>query len=631
MRSFLIGLVIFFLFCAFSMDLCKAQGAEQITNFQSTIQVEPSGSVLVTETITANCLGNRIRHGIYRDIPIRYREGFWLSFKPTFRIVDVQIDGARAPFHTKGNGSRIRIYIGSRNRLISQGLHTFSITYEMSRMVRYFKDFDEIYWNVTGNEWAFPIIKAKATVLLPTRARFLKYATYTGKKGQRATMAKMTDMTEKSISFETTKPLYPGQGFTIAAAWPKGIVVEPSFYEKILFSLKDNLSILSAVGLILICIAYYGFAWMKVGKDPDLGPIVPSFEPPKGVGPAAARFIRRMGYDDKTFATTLVNLAVKGVIALKARGSSYEVQRTDLAPKEVLSDEERGVLGILLGIKRVISLTQANKSTIDSAIKRLKNALKLQYEQTYFKTNSLYLIPGLLLSLCAMAALALGAQEIPPAIFITFWLTVWSIFSLFLLKKGFQGLSGFFHVPFRQKIAALSGMVMALVFSAGMVLGGLAYTALVGPLSLFLFSLIILINLFFYRLMKAPTMKGAKIMTELEGFRMFLEKAEAPRLEKFIPPGKAPEIFEKYLPWAMALDVENEWAQNFEKYLKATGQWSSYRPTWYHGSYTNLSSMSSSVASGLSSSIATATFSSSGSGGGGSSGGGGGGGGGGGW
>ncbi len=631
MRSFSIGLVILFVLSAFSVDICRAQRAEQITNFLSTIKIEPSGSVLVTETITANCLGNRIRHGIYRDIPIKYKEGLWLSFKPRFRIIDVQIDGARAPFHTKRNGSRIRIYIGSRKSLISQGLHTFSITYEMSRMVRYFKDFDEIYWNVTGDEWAFPIIKAKATVLLPTTAKFLKYATYTGKRGQNTTMAKMTDITEKSISFETTMPLYPGQGFTIAAAWPKSVVIEPSFYEKILFLLKDNFGIISAALLILLCIAYYGLAWLRVGKDPNIGPIVPSFEPPEGIGPAAARFIRRMSYDDKTFATTLVNLAVKGVIALKARGSTYEVQRTDLAPKEVLSDEERGVLRILLGIKRVISLTQANKSTINSAIKKLKNALKFQYEQTYFKTNSLYLIPGILLSICAVAALALDSQEIPPALFITFWLTAWSIFSLFLLRKGFQGLSGFFQVPFKQKIAALSGMVMALVFSAGMVLGGFAYTAFIGPLPLFLFALTILINLSFYRLMKAPTMKGAKLMAELEGFRMFLERAEAPRLEKLIPPGKAPEIFEKYLPWAMALDVENEWAENFENYLKTTGQWSSYRPTWYHGSYSNLSSMSSSVASGLSSSIATATFSSSGSGGGGFSGGGGGGGGGGGW
>ncbi len=184
----------------------------------------------------------------------------------------------------------------------------------------------------------------------------------------------------------------------------------------------------------------------------------------------------------------------------------------------------------------------------------------------------------------------------------------------------------------RQKAAAIRNLIVSLFFSVGLGVGGTFYAMMIGPVSLALFFAIIILNIVFYQLMKAPTMKGASILSELEGFKMFLKTAEAPRLEALIPPGKAPELFEKYLPWAMALDVENQWAENFQRYLEKIGQASTYRPAWYHGSYYNLSSISSDVGTGLGSAISMASFSSSsGSGGGGFSGGGGGGGGGGGW
>jgi uncharacterized membrane protein len=121
---------------------------------------------------------------------------------------------------------------------------------------------------------------------------------------------------------------------------------------------------------------------------------------------------------------------------------------------------------------------------------------------------------------------------------------------------------------------------------------------------------------------------------------MYLSVAEKERLAQLHPPDKTPELFEKYLPYAFALDVEQEWAEQFSGILKAAGEApgsGGYRPHWYHGRHgwsDSLGGFTSGLSSGLSSGIATASTapsSSSGSGGGGSSGGGGGGGGGGGW
>jgi uncharacterized membrane protein len=122
-------------------------------------------------------------------------------------------------------------------------------------------------------------------------------------------------------------------------------------------------------------------------------------------------------------------------------------------------------------------------------------------------------------------------------------------------------------------------------------------------------------------------------MDQIEGFRMYLNSAEQARLELLHPPQRTRELFEKYLPFALALDVENEWCEQFAEVLDKAR----YAPDWYQGSsWRSLGSggLSASLGSSLSASLSSSSSppgGSSGSSGGGSSGGGGGGGGGSGW
>ena len=126
-------------------------------------------------------------------------------------------------------------------------------------------------------------------------------------------------------------------------------------------------------------------------------------------------------------------------------------------------------------------------------------------------------------------------------------------------------------------------------------------------------------------------------MDRIEGFKMYLSTAEEHRLEKLHPPEKTPELFEKYLPYALALEVDQEWSEKFAGVLQRAATDQGYSPGWYHGRHwdsMHTGSFASGLGSSLSSAISsssTAPGSSSGFGGGGSSGGGGGGGGGGGW
>ena len=184
---------------------------------------------------------------------------------------------------------------------------------------------------------------------------------------------------------------------------------------------------------------------------------------------------------------------------------------------------------------------------------------------------------------------------------------------------------------------ALGVTLFALPFFAGEVFGLAAFSSAVSPLAAIFLVVIVMINVLFYHLLKAPTLMGRKIMDKIQGFKLYLSVAEKERLNILNPPERTPELFEKYLPYALALDVENEWSEQFATVLAASAVGGRYRPTWYNGNSWRTdgirgvtSSLGNSLTGAISSS-ATAPGSSSGSGGGGSSGGGGGGGGGGGW
>jgi uncharacterized membrane protein len=149
---------------------------------------------------------------------------------------------------------------------------------------------------------------------------------------------------------------------------------------------------------------------------------------------------------------------------------------------------------------------------------------------------------------------------------------------------------------------------------------------------------LVILNILFYRLLKAPTLTGRKVLDQIEGFKLYLSVAEKERLNLLNPPEKTPELFEKYLPYALALDVENEWSEQFAEVLARAGEdGRGYAPVWYSGgSYhdvgsTRFVSNLGGAFAGVIASSASPPGSAAGSGGGGFSGGGGGGGGGSGW
>jgi uncharacterized membrane protein YgcG len=628
--------------------LSAAAQTERITSFDSRVTVNADSSLQIKETITVEAAGVDIRHGIYRDFPTKYRDHAGNRYNLLFEVVSLSRDRQSEPYRTENQDNGVRVYFGSADYDLPEGEHTYEFQYRTNRQIGFFADHDELYWNVTGNGWKFPIETVSATVVLPpdARRRLIDVEAYTGYSGQKG-RAYVAGRDEDLNPTFRAKGLQPDQGLTLVVTWPKGIVAEPTAEQKRAWFIQDNKSsIVGLAGLVLVFF-YYLVVWVMVGRDPKHGTIMPLYEPPDNMSPAAVRFVERMGWDEKAFTSAILGLAAKGCLSIEQDDSkTYKLVRKNKNESN-LAAEEKALVKVLFEDGNFLVLTNEQHVLLMRARKGLENDLHAALEKMYFVTNSRYLWPGVILSIASIIGMVLlaGGSQLFIAIFMSVWLTGWS-FGVYALLSSVvrawrsvktegvwgEGQAGFltlFSIPFM--IGECLGIGM-LVWSCGVV-ASLGIAAL------------ITMNIVFHHLLKAPTRAGRALMDRIEGFRMFLKTVDGDRLQTMAPPNKTPELFERLLPYALALDVEHAWSQQFSQILAqaaigGSGESytpSSYSPSWYTGSSISAfsaasftSSFTSSFSSAISSSSA-APGGSSGGGGGGSSGGGGGGGGGGGW
>jgi uncharacterized membrane protein YgcG len=612
-----------------------ALARESILDFDSQIVVGTNSTLFVTETIRVAAQGAKINHGIYRDFPQLYRGAYGLRMRTGFKVTEVRRNGNRESYHTVNRENGVRIYIGDKNARLKSGTYTYTITYETDRQLGFFHNFDELYWNVTGNGWEFPIEHASATVHLPGNAAPVASEStgavpggmkaYTGRAGQRGTRY-VANIVDGNAHFETTKPMLPGEGLTIVVQWAKGVVVEPTAQVSRSMMMADNRGVLLGLVGLLVVLIYYAVAWAAVGKDPKRGTIIPLYAPPDGFSPAAVRFVEHMAFDDRAFAAAIMNLAVKGAVAIREDAKNcYSLIRQSGTNANLLP-EERTLLQDLLGYSHTLTIASGSRSTIKAAQKNLKQWLSRSFEKVYFVRNLRYWLVGLICSAVPLGYSLVDSNEASGAIFLLVWLTFWSAGLIFM----FSQIATLWRKAWWKAIPLMlfaTPFVIAECFALGLLVREASYWV-AG-----VFAAGIVINALFYHLLKAPTMRGRKLLDQIDGLKLYLSVAEKDRLNAENPPKRTPQIFEMFLPYALALGVEQKWSEQFSDVLSDAEQTrNGYSPGWYVGSGGFTTGVSNSLCSSFSGAIASASGSSGGSGGGGgSSGGGGGGGGGGGW
>ena len=625
-----------------SLLLAPAQvlAAERIVSFHADIDVQADGGMNVIETITIRAEGRDIKRGIYRDLPTTYSDAAGRRISVAYTHIGVLRDGRPEPHHETGLGNGIRIYIGDKNHFLETGQYTYTLSYRTDRQLGFFDDHDELYWNVTGNGWRFPIDGASAGVRLPSTVPGAEMVleAYTGPAGAKGQDFEASLDFGSIAQFRTTRRLAGGEGLTIVVSWPKGHVVEPSARQRLDWFLEDNAALVAGAAGLGLLLFYYAVSWSRVGRDPQPGIVIPRYTPPKGYSPSSMRYVRRMGYDEKGFSSALINLAVKGRLIIHDDDGDYVLEEVPGATGNLAAGES-ALLRRLFAEGGSLKLERKNHKRIKSAIRAHSQSLEADYEKRYFKSNASYTVLGVVISVLALAAVVIMSPSIPEmaiAGFMVVWLSGWTFGVLALSRAvtmAWRNING---------IVGTTGAVVitlfALPFFGGEIMGVVFLAKAAGVAVVVILITLIFVNWFFYELMKAPTRLGRKLLDKVDGFRDYLVVAEKDELRFKHPPEKTPELFERYLPYALALDVEEVWGDKFSEVIARAQSDGSYRqPNWYHGSSWrshSVGSFASSLGSTLASTVSsssTAPGSSSGSGGGGSSGGGGGGGGGGGW
>lgn len=559
-----IGAVLFFFIVpALGQDYGTEFYQETIKDFNVDIDINKDGSFSVIENIVYDFDKNS-RHGIYRDIPLE-------GIKIKVLTVTDELDNTYL-FTVSRQGSYLRVKIGDPDKLIT-GKHNYSILYSVIRGIGYFEDHDELYWDVTGNEWETPIENSSAIVHLPEKIpnKDLQFDCYTGPLYSKEKDCTVNVEDNGDIYFKGERSFSTGEGLTIVLGWPKGVIEEPTILQKILWWLMEFWPIFIP---ILVFIFLFREWWHR-GKDPEIEKtIIAQYEPPNSLRPAEVNLVINQEVKSKDVSATLIDLAVRGYIKIREIKKSgifgkddYELIKLKEFNGEDLHDYERRLLKSIFGM--------SDKMKISGLENKFYSKLPI------------------------------------------------------ITKKIYPGISNYKYFTsnpqkVRKKWLAIGGTIIALGIFSFIFLSSLS-----GSLSVFSISVLIsgIFFIVFGPFMPKRTKKGTEAYWHALGFKEYINTAEKHRVEF----QEKENIFERYLPYAMIFGLAEKWAKAFEGIYTNPPSWyeGAYGPRFT--TYAFVNSLDRSMSSVNSAFVSRPGGKGSGFGGGGSSGGGGGGGGGGSW
>lgn len=403
-------LLLFLLPIVFLLPLISlAQNAEEkILEFNSDIVVNKDASFIVTEAIKVISTGDQIKRGIYRDFPIAYYDVSGKKKRVGFNILSVTRDGAEEKYHTERNNNMVRVYFGNEDKYLNDGEHTYVFKYWTDKQMRYFDEGDELYWNVTGNEWNFAIDKASVAVHLPELLGEdnLSVAAYTGRYQSTGQNYNVSFPEPGVVYFETTEPLLSREGLTISVMFPKGTVIMPPPPGPVKTFFINYLWIFC----ILFIWIYYIQVWRKRGKDPRKGTVIPQYEAPDNLSPAQIGYVASKGSGRKDFVAAIISMATKGYIKISEKDKEYELTKVG-SDENKLSSEEQVLATEFFKKESVFKVNKDNAAEISSASTDASANLKKQFGNTYFQHNIGYIVLGILLTILVILAAIILESE----------------------------------------------------------------------------------------------------------------------------------------------------------------------------------------------------------------------------
>lgn len=511
--------------------------AIDLDRFDVSLLLDRDGTFHVTETLQVD-FGDVRKHGIFRTIPVDYGRtenvaGAPISTRYSIRLRVLSVSDERGeayPYTVSRQGRDVFLRIGDPDRTVT-GRVSYAITYTVQRAINRFETHDELYWNVTGTEWDWPIHEASVQVHLPEgmAEEQVRHRTFTGPLGAKTTRA--TESLEGRTYRAAVSGLAPSEGLTIVLGLPKGALDPPSEARELFWKVSDNAGyVLAALLPAVSALVLFGL-YLKSGRDPDRGmPSVVEYEPPKELSPAEVGSLVDERIDTADLVSTVLDLAVRGYLKIREIETTrflFLTQKDYLFEKlsggeGALSDHERIFLDALFASEDLVLLSEL-KYEFYTTIPLLRKAIARQmlaknlFPRDPERVRQLYRSIG-----CAVAA-------IPPVLGLTL-----------LSTHAVQSL-----IP-------------------------------PNPASFFLFTVLcVLFTFLIFRIfssaMPSKTPKGARLARHCLGLKEFIERVEKHRLEQLAKGD--PTLFERVLPYAVVLGVADEWAERFQDLLAEPPAW----------------------------------------------------------
>ena len=502
------------LLLALSATSLGAQRSYSIERFDARIRVNRDASIDVTESITARFVGSW--NGLYRTIPVKYRTPQGLNWTLGVSLQSAQDDAGRnlrTETSRQGASIKYKVWIpGAAN-----ADRTLVLRYHATNGLRFFDEHDELYWNVTGDEWEVPIRAATAEIELPLGTPGARAIAFNGVYGSTARDATVT-IDGNIVRIAMPHSLGYHEGLTAVVGWDKGVVTAPTVIARTAQTVRSNWPLLLPIPVLLFAFA----RWRRAGADPRLRPITVQYDPPTGMTPAEAGTLLDNSADMRDITATLVDLAVRGYLRIEEHqnpklfglfggGTSYSLQR--LKSADGLTPHEVAVFdGIFSEHGDHVELDEL-KDEFYKELAPIRNAIFDRLTGSGFYKNR----PDKVKQNWTGAAFGLAVAIGVGGIFVS---------KAFLLTP----------VPF--VLAAIITLIILLLFA---------------------------------QIMPARTETGARALEQVLGFEEFLRRVEAEHLKRIII--GHPELFDKYLPFAMAFGVEKQFARAFEGIYMQPPQW----------------------------------------------------------
>lgn len=554
-----------------------AQESWVITSFISNLTILESGVLTVDEQITVD-FNSLEKHGIYRELPVVYssEQG---NVYTKINVSSVTLNNSSVPFETIQNDNALRLKIGDPDETIS-GEQTYAISYTATGVLQSFENYDELYWNITGNNWEVPIASVEATVTLPSNG-ITNTACFTGVYGATSVNCEVELLSSRSARVYSTQALSYQEGMSVVVGYTKGLVPiltveKPDPFKDFLDQLF-SLPVLSAFFIpILVLFGFIYWKWYFTGRDlhthvrfpydpqgkvriKPLGykdTIVVEFEPPEQLRPAEIGVLMDERADTLDVTATIIDLAGKGYLTITEEKKKWMFGTTDYTFKRIeketksLIPYEKELLDKLFEDGTSVKLSEL-KTKFYSKLKKVKDRLYKDIENKKFfvgnpdTIRSRYISLGVgLLIFCAIAISFIG----------------------FSLLIG--------------------------AFIAGIGIGGI-------------------LILLFSSHMPRKTAYGSELYRRAKGYELFLSSAEKYRQQFF----EKQHMFNEILPYTIIFGVTEKFAKVFKDLGIEPPQ-----PTWYHGAGrfnaiafgSHVSTFSQSFSSSIQSSPKSSGFSSGG-------------------